>query len=187
MVTQELNVQNVNAMPMGERLVSAGLLSDRDLERARLAKREMGCMLGEALVRLGLVAESNVVKYLSEELGLPVAEKSVYPEAPVIVEGLREQFLLNNDVVPLSSTESSITFAALKPQDDFVRKALQLATGKRIELQLGVAGDIEAALKLYVQGDQEDELDSLGPSDVTTPNLSSISKILPVKRRSFSL
>ena len=53
-MTQELNAQNVNTMPMGERLVSAGLLSDRDLERARLAKREMGCMLGEALVRLGL-------------------------------------------------------------------------------------------------------------------------------------
>ena len=165
MVTQELNAQTVNTLPMGERLVSAGLLSDRDLERARLAKREMGCMLGEALVRLGLVAELNVVKYLSEELGLPVAEKAGYPEAPVIVEGLREQFLLNNDVVPLSSTGSSITFAALKPQDDFVRKALQLATGKQIELQLGVAGDIEAALKLYVQGDQADELDSPGPSD----------------------
>ncbi|GIR14598.1 MAG: hypothetical protein CM15mP25_3530 [Gammaproteobacteria bacterium] len=167
MVSQELNTQNVNTMSMGERLVSAGLLSDRDLERARLAKREMGWyMLGQALVRLGLVAESNVLKYLSEELGLPVAEKAVYPEAPVIVEGLREQFLLNNDVVPLSSTGSCITFVALKPQDDFVRKALQLATGKQIELQLGVAGDIEAALKLYVHGNQEDELDSLGPPDV---------------------
>ena len=40
MVTQELNVQNVNAMPRGERLVSAGLLSDRDRERARLAQRD---------------------------------------------------------------------------------------------------------------------------------------------------
>ena len=69
MVSQELNAQNVNTVSMGERLVSAGLLSDRDLERARLAKREMGCMLGQALVRLGLVAESNVLKYLSEELG----------------------------------------------------------------------------------------------------------------------
>ena len=66
MVTQDMNAQNMNAMPMGERLVAAGLLSERDLERARLAKREMGCMLGEALVRLGLVAEANVVKYLGE-------------------------------------------------------------------------------------------------------------------------
>ena len=75
MVTQDLNARNVDATPMGERLVAAGLLSDRDLERARLAKREMGCMLGEALVRLGLVAESNVVKYLGEELDIQIAEK----------------------------------------------------------------------------------------------------------------
>ncbi len=166
MVTQDLNSQNVDPMPMGERLVAAGLLSDRDLERARLAKREMGCMLGEALVRLGLVAESNVVKYLGEELDIPIAEKGGYPDEPVIIEGLPEHFLLNNNVVPLALTRSTITLAALKPQDDFVRKALHLATGKKIELHLGVAADIEAALELYVRGDEEDEVDSLGAFDV---------------------
>ena len=166
MVTQDMNAQNMNAMPMGERLVAAGLLSERDLERARLAKREMGCMLGEALVRLGLVAEANVVKYLGEELDIPIAEKACYPDEPVVIEGLREHFLLNNNVVPLASTEGRITLAALKPQDDFVRKALHLATGKQIELQLGVAADIEAALKLYFQSDEEDEVDSLSTFDV---------------------
>ena len=166
MVTQDLNSQNVDPTPMGERLVAAGLLSDRDLERARLAKREMGCMLGEALVRLGLVAESNVVKYLGEELDIPIAEKGGYPDEPVIIEGLPEHFLLNNNVVPLALTRSTITLAALKPQDDFVRKALHLATGKKIELHLGVAADIEAALELYVRGDEEDEVDSLGAFDV---------------------
>ena len=166
MVTQDMNAQNMNVMPMGERLVAAGLLSERDLERARLAKREMGCMLGEALVRLGLVAEANVVKYLGEELDIPIAEKACYPDEPVVIEGLREHFLLNNNVVPLASTEGRITLAALKPQDDFVRKALHLATGKQIELQLGVAADIEAALKLYFQSDEEDEVDSLSTFDV---------------------
>lgn len=83
MVTQDMNAQNMNAMPMGERLVAAGLLSERDLERARLAKREMGCMLGEALVRLGLVAEANVVKYLGEELDIPIAEKPAIPMSPL--------------------------------------------------------------------------------------------------------
>ena len=166
MVTQDMNAQNMNAMPMGERLVAAGLLSERDLERARLAKREMGCMLGEALVRLGLVAEANVVKYLGEELDIPIAEKACYPDEPVVIEGLREHFLLNNNVVPLASTEGRITLAALKPQDDFVRKALHLATGKQIELKLGVAADIEAALKLYFKSDEEDEVDSLSAFDV---------------------
>ena len=166
MVTQDSNEQTASAIPMGERLVAAGLLSDRDLERARLAKREMGCMLGEALVRLGLVAESNVVKHLGEELGVPVAGKSDYPEEPVIVESLPEHFLLNNNVVPLAADDEHITLAALKPQDAFVKKALHLATGKRIDLQLGVASDIEAALEQYVQGEEEEEIDGFSTFDV---------------------
>ncbi|MEK9920697.1 MAG: GspE/PulE family protein [Luminiphilus sp.] len=151
---------------LGERLVAQGLLSDRDLERARLAKREMGCMLGEALVRLGLVAESNVVKALGEELGVVVVGKDDYPEEPVVLELVPEQFLLNNTVVPLSESEDRIVLAALKPQDDFTRKALRLATGKDIELCLGLAADIESALERYCQTEEEEALESFGAFDV---------------------
>ena len=159
----ELSIET--AMPMGERLVAAGLLSERDLERAKLAKREMGCMLGEALVRLGLVAESNVAKYLSEELGVPIAEKGTYPDEPVVVDALPEQFLLSNHVVPLFAQGESITMAALKPQDAFLQKALHLATGKKIELQLGLAADIESALERYAQSDEDDNESDFGALD----------------------
>ena len=159
----ELSIET--AKPMGERLVAAGLLSERDLERAKLAKREMGCMLGEALVRLGLVAESNVAKYLSEELGVPIAEKGTYPDEPVVVDALPEQFLLSNHVVPLFAQGESITMAALKPQDAFLQKALYLATGKKIELQLGLAADIESALERYAQSDEDDNESDFGALD----------------------
>ena len=46
---------------LGEMLVAASKLSERDLERALVAQREMGGLLGEVLVRLGLVAEMDVV------------------------------------------------------------------------------------------------------------------------------
>ena len=112
----ELSIET--AMPMGERLVAAGIERAGSRE-AKLAKREMGCMLGEALVRLGLVAESNVAKYLSEELGVPIAEGH-YPDEPVVVDALPEQFLLSNHVVPLfaqgvhydGSTETSRCLSA---------------------------------------------------------------------------
>lgn len=162
---QEAELSIETAMPMGERLVAAGLLSERDLERAKLAKREMGCMLGEALVRLGLVAESNVAKYLSEELGVPIAEKGTYPDEPVVVDALPEQFLLSNHVVPLFAQGESITMAALKPQDAFLQKALHLATGKKIELQLGLAADIESALERYAQSDEDDNESDFGALD----------------------
>ena len=42
---------------LGEMLVERGLLRSRDLDRVLLAKREMGGLLGDVLIRLGLVAE----------------------------------------------------------------------------------------------------------------------------------
>ena len=165
-MTEDTLTEKATPITMGDRLVTAGLLSERDLERARLAKRERGCMLGEALVRLGLVAEANVTKYLAEELDVRVADKADYPEEPVIIESLPEHFLLNNSVVPLSANDESIVLSSLAPQDPFVKKALHLATGKNIELHLGVATDIETALERYTQTDEEEALDSFGAFDV---------------------
>ena len=167
MEAAEVTEHQASPTGVGERLVARGLLSDRDLERARVAKREMGCMLGEALVRLGLVAEANLVTALCEELDVTFVAKEGYPEEPVILDGLPEQFLLNNDVVPLSTTEDKLVLAALKPQDPFIKKALQLATGKSIELRLGLASDIEEALERYTRDEEEDELDTFSSFDAS--------------------
>ncbi len=151
---------------LGQRLVAQGLLGERDLERARLAKREMGCMLGEALVRLGLVAENHVATALCDELDVGFANKEEYPEDPLVLEHFPEQFLLNNHVVPLSVSDDALVFAASKPQDAFLRKALHLATHKQIELRLGLTADIDVALERYVEIEDEGELDSLSTFDV---------------------
>jgi general secretion pathway protein E len=151
---------------LGQRLVAQGLLGERDLERARLAKREMGCMLGEALVRLGLVAENHVATALCDELDVGFANKEEYPEDPLVLEHFPEQFLLNHHVVPLSVSDDALVFAASKPQDAFLRKALHLATHKQIELRLGLTADIDVALERYVEIEDEGELDSLSTFDV---------------------
>ena len=117
--------QRVPVAPMlGQMLVSAGKLSERDLERALVAQREMGGLLGEVLVRLGLVAEMDVVTALCEQLDLKFVPKEAYPEEPVTVESLQEHFLLGNQIVPIAADEQSITLAAVKPQDPFIAKAL---------------------------------------------------------------
>lgn len=154
--------------PLGERLVAAGLLSERDLERARLAKSEMDCLLGEALVRLGLVGEMSLASALCEELGVQLVDKSGYPEEPVIIDSLPEHFFFNNNAVPIEVDENRLVVAALKPQDPFLGKALSLATGKAVTLRLGLASEIQAALERYSRTDEEelgDGLNGLGASD----------------------
>ena len=162
MLADNLQKSDAEAPPLmlGERLLAAGKLGQRDLERALLAQKEMGGLLGEVLVRLGLVSETDLLAELSTQLDLPIADKDAYPDMPLRLEAVPEHFLLSNRVVPLTETNQKITFAAVKPQDPFLQKALKLSTGKHIALTLGLTADIDAALERYLES--EDESDEAG-------------------------
>lgn len=144
-------------MKLGELLVSKNRVSARDVERALIAQAEMGGYFGQVLIRLGLVSELDVAQALSEQLAIPLVNAQAYPEEPLTVAGLSQEFLLNNHVVPISVSDERYTFAATIPQDPFVIKALKLATGRDVELMLGLESDIDAALQRYMAQPEEDD------------------------------
>lgn len=149
-------------MKLGELLVSRNKVSLRDIERALMAQQEMGGYIGQVLVQLGLVSELDVAEALSEQLGLTLVAAADYPEEALEIKGLATDFLFNRQVAPLAQTEDVLRFAAVLPQDPFIRKALQLATGCQVELCLGLESDINAALQRYLG--QEDDAE-VGPGD----------------------
>ena len=143
---------------LGERLIDRGLLSPRDLERALAAQREMGGYIGQVLVRLGLVGEVEFFKILAEHLDVELAAREAFPQEPIDVAPLPVDFLLNNRVVPLRGTdEGGLVFASAEPQSAFVRKALQLGTGKQIQMALATDADITEALDVYLEQPEEQE------------------------------
>ena len=75
---------------LGERLVAKGKLSERDLERALLAQQEMKGLIGEVMIRLGLVAEHDVTQALSEQLGVPYVAPKDLPDLPTVADYVRK-------------------------------------------------------------------------------------------------
>ena len=150
-----LTVQITDKPSLGEALVARGLLSGRDLDRALLAKREMGGLLGDVLIRLGLVAELDLAAVLCDVLDVSLANKDDYPADPIPLESVPEHFMENHRVVPISASDTEVEFAAHCPQDPFVTKALRLATGRHIKMRLGLAADIDAALEQRSLHDEE--------------------------------
>jgi general secretion pathway protein E len=149
-------------MRLGERLIAAGRLSARDLDRALLAQDEMGGYLGQVLVRLGLVSETDVATELCAQLGLPLAVASDYPEEALQIDAVALDFLVTNQVVPVYADASSIRFVALFPQDEYLQKALGLACSeRRVELMLGLEADLSNALLAFEGGDEDEESDNL--------------------------
>jgi general secretion pathway protein E len=142
---------------LGELLVSMGKLSARDLERAASAREETGGILGPVLVNLGLVSEVDVAQAQAKLLGLPFVSVEDFPALAPEVAGLQIDFLRAHHVYPLRLDETGLTVAMAVPDDAFVRKALQLATGLMLHPCVAVASDIERALASNDEQDRADD------------------------------
>jgi len=133
-------------MRLGERLLAAGKLGERDLQNALQAQQEMGGLLGQVLVQLGVVAESDVAQALAAQLQVHWLRAEEFPDLLPEVPGLLPAFLQAQCVCPVALQGGVLDVAMAVPQDAFVRKALHLASGLQIRPLLALEGDIRRAL-----------------------------------------
>ena len=141
---------------LGEILVRNGRITQRDLDQALAAQREIGDLIGRVLIRLGLVSESDLTAALSEQLGVPVARVDDFPDVPVDVPGLSPEYLVAHLVLPLAVAEGDLMVAMATPQDSFLTKAIRLATGLRPLPRVGAESELAVALeRLYIELEED--------------------------------
>ena len=171
---------------IGELLVQSGKLGLRDLERALVAQREMGSLLGHVLVRLGLVSEIDVARTVSEQLRIPLVKAEDFPAVAAEVPGLQPEFLAANNVYPLRVQEGLLEVVMAVPQDAFVVKALHLATGLQVRALLGMESDIEKALSQLADNGglpaDDEAVESDGDSGDFVEHLKDLASEAPVIR-----
>ncbi len=151
----DLSAPSMHWPAYGERLVTAGKLPARDLERALAAQREMGGPLDAVLVSLGLVSELDAAQALAEHLRLPFVPGDGFPDVLPEIDGLQAEFLKSHHVLPLGVDGHDLVVAMRAPQDAFVVKALHLSTGLQVRPSVALASDIDKALRR-----QQDEAES---------------------------
>jgi general secretion pathway protein E len=149
---------------IGELLVEQGKISERDLERTLLAQAEMGDLFGQVLVKLGLVSEQDVANALSACLDIPLLPAADYPGEPIRLQGVAQDFLVNNAVVPVAVADEGVTFAASVPQDPYLARALAMALERPVTIALGLESDINSAIQRYLSRGEEEEEAPAGDS-----------------------
>ena len=138
------------AARFGERLVKLGKLKPADLERALRAQAEIRQPLGSVLVRLGMLTEQEVAFVLSRHLNVRMALSKDYPSIPVENPGISINYMRTAEIVPVQAEEERIVVAMSNPQDDFAKQALYMASGKQVEMLLGLPSEIRANIeRLY--------------------------------------
>ena len=71
---------------LGESLVKEGIITEQQLKKAKEEEKRAGQRLRNVLVKLGFVAEEDLVSFLSNKLGLPRIELGNYLIDPKITE-----------------------------------------------------------------------------------------------------
>ncbi len=139
---------------LGEILVERGKLDPTNLERAlKLQTGESREKIGVILLRLGMVSGRDLADALADQLDLPLAQASDYPELPLLEERLSAKFLRDSQAVPLREDDEEVALAIADPSDSYVLSAVQMASGKRVRPYIAAPNEIEAALeRLYGGG-----------------------------------
>ncbi len=114
------------------------------------------------LNRLGLVEEERLSDFLSDYSGHPKYKQKELEIADLSssLSKIPNRFWCEYKVVPITETKETLTISVVDPIDDFIPKALFLATDKNIKLQIATISKMDAALEFF-NDDARTKIDQL--------------------------
>jgi type IV pilus assembly protein PilB len=159
--------------PLGQLLISKGLLKPEQLERALDEQRRMNNqkLLGEILVEQNFCTEDQITEALAEAYGVPYARISPRVCDPKAIEILPRDFLEKHQVLPLFRVEGVLTVAVSEPANVFLLEEIERISKLQVQLVAATSRDIKATLQTYLPNDKvfviDDIIEDVKPEEFT--------------------
>ena len=132
------------------RLQTQARLKEGDLARAqRLYAEVQEGTLSALLVRMGLVAERDMLDAWAVESGVPRFDPATLPALPPAGIELPLRFLKAHRVAPLGLRDDRLDLLIADPADAFPLQAVRLATGFAVNPVLGLGSEVEDLLERW--------------------------------------
>jgi len=137
---------------VGSLLLEAGLVTTRQLERARAEQERAGGRLEAALTRLGLVPEERLLRFFADRLGMEYAERVDRLFNPEVVALVPSEFVMRHQVLPLCERDGELLVAVSNPFELTPLEDLQAVTGLPVRPVLAPARQVEEVIEqLYME------------------------------------
>lgn len=119
---------------LAELLVSNNLIDLEQLEQARRDQKANGGRLTTALIRLGLIRDTQLVEFLGKQYALPTIDLNSFEIDPEAVKLITRQVCDKHMVIPISKAGKSLVVAFADPSNIYVKDDLALLTRCKIEV-----------------------------------------------------
>ena len=153
---------NPQFQKLGDILMHEGVLDQTQLDQALERQKTTKEKLGKLLIRMGMIAEADLVKVYALQLGHP----AVYEEDLMKVDGeiiniIPEDFAYENMSLILASSETTIVVAMEDPEDLGTVDAIEKLTSLKVEVVVAGETALQAAIDYhYGKIRQTDEVDA---------------------------
>jgi len=162
-----------NKMQLGQLLVSRGIVTTEQIEKALAEQKEKGHsrLLGELLVEMNYCTENQIASALAEAYGVPYAQVSPKICDAKMLEILPREFLEQHIVLPLFKVYDVLTVAVSEPTNVFLIDEIEHISGCKVRVVCATTKDIKATLQTYLPAANvfviDDIIDDKGLEDFT--------------------
>jgi len=180
MISQKLKQEK-----LGDLLVKSGLVTEEDLGICLKIQKKTKMQLGKIFVEEGFVKEADIVRAISEQMGIPYADlTAVVPDTKAfeaIPMGFAEKFLL----LPIYMDKKTITMVMANPFDKQVIDEISYITGKEVKVSIATHVEIRKAIQQFYRKHRPRKLGEIliESGFITKENLNSGLKIQKTSNR----
>lgn len=141
--------------PLGQVLVSSGLITEDQLGQALKKHLETGQRLGQTLINMNLISSQDVGKMLEKKLKVSYFSLKGWTPDPAIFHLFNAEFIFHHRVLPIGVSEGSVRVAMCDPFDLRTLDAVERITGLRPVPYLALEDEFEQLLETLAPKSEE--------------------------------
>lgn len=159
---------------LGKLLVGAKLITDEQLQKALLTQKKEGGRLGSILVKSGFIEEERLLKFLSQQYGVPAVDLSKLQVDPALVKLVAPEVVQKYLVIPIKRSGATLSLAMVDPANVHAIDDIKFMTGYDVEPWVASEGAVLAAISRFYDSANKDLATVLKDIAVTDPDIATI-------------
>ena len=194
---------------IGESLLSSGLITEEQLEKAIEKQKITNEFIGTALVNLGFIDEVLLTETLSQLYGVPIIELDDIMFDTATVDLIPPALAVKHGLLPLMKTDTNLTVVMYDPSNLMAVNEIKFVTGLDVDVVVAKPNALKQRLDVIfekntldeimmdmsnedvevVQGEQELNVDELAKATEDAPVVKLVNAILTdaIKKRASDI
>lgn len=154
---------------LGELLLDAKKLTEKDLLRALTEQKKYGEKLGKVIVKLGMLSEKEIIDTVSKQLNIPIIDVKELDIPDDVISLIPADMAKNSMVIPIMRRHNVLKLAMVDPLDIDAMDTVARLVMMEIEPLILPEGELRQALEKYygLKTIVEETLDRIREQDLT--------------------